>query len=99
MLARHSYVHDEIVWGKRFAPAFFADEKGDLVVELRKVGELALARPREKLPGTRFGPVSDTPHIVPLRASTPVCLELRAIATIAAWRRTKPDTSRGPVIR
>ena len=41
VLARHSYVHDEIVWGKRFAPAFFADEKGDLVVELRKVGELA----------------------------------------------------------
>lgn len=41
VLARHSYRHDEIVWGKRFGPAFYVDGRGDLVVELRKVGELA----------------------------------------------------------
>jgi inward rectifier potassium channel len=41
VLARHSYRHDEIVWGKRFAPAFFVDDAGDLVLEVRKVGELA----------------------------------------------------------
>jgi inward rectifier potassium channel len=41
VLARHSYRHDEIVWGRRFAPAFFVDEEGDLVLEVRKVGELA----------------------------------------------------------
>jgi inward rectifier potassium channel len=39
--ARYSYRHDEIAWDRRFAPAFFVDPKGDLVVELRKVGELA----------------------------------------------------------
>lgn len=41
VLARHSYRHDEIVWGKRFAPAFFVDDEGDLVLELRKVGDVA----------------------------------------------------------
>jgi len=41
VLVRHSYRHDEIVWGTRFAPAFFVDGEGDLVLELRKVGELA----------------------------------------------------------
>ena len=41
VIARHSYRHDEILWGPRFAPAFFVDEDGDLVLELRKVGELA----------------------------------------------------------
>ena len=40
VLARHSYRHDEIVWGNRFAPAFYVDGEGDLVLELRKVGEL-----------------------------------------------------------
>jgi len=42
VLVRHSYRHDEIVWGNRFAPAFFVDGAGDLVLELRKVGELAV---------------------------------------------------------
>jgi inward rectifier potassium channel len=42
VLAQHSYRHDEIVWGNRFAPAFFVDGEGDLVLELRKVGELAV---------------------------------------------------------
>jgi inward rectifier potassium channel len=40
VFARRSYRHDEIVWGGRFAPAFFANSEGDLVLELRKVGEL-----------------------------------------------------------
>jgi inward rectifier potassium channel len=39
--ARHSYRHDEIVWGKRFAPAFHVDPAGGLVLEVSKVGELA----------------------------------------------------------
>ena len=38
VLARHSYRHEEIVWGRRFAPAFFVDEEGDLVLEMPKVG-------------------------------------------------------------
>jgi inward rectifier potassium channel len=41
VLVRHSYRHDEIVWDHRFAPAFYVDGEGDLVLELRKVGELA----------------------------------------------------------
>ncbi|HTS25450.1 MAG TPA: ion channel [Bryobacteraceae bacterium] len=41
--ARYSYRHDEILWGRRFAPAFFVDGEGDLVLEIRKVGELAEA--------------------------------------------------------
>ncbi len=41
VIARHSYRYDEIVWGRRFAPAFFVDEGGDMVVELPKLGELA----------------------------------------------------------
>jgi inward rectifier potassium channel len=38
VLARHSYRHEEILWGRRFAPAFFVDEEGDLVLEMPKVG-------------------------------------------------------------
>jgi len=41
VLARHSYRHDEVVWGKRFAPAFYVDDQGDLVLEVRKVGAIA----------------------------------------------------------
>jgi inward rectifier potassium channel len=41
VFARRSYRHDEIIWGRRFAPAFFVDSNGDLVLELPKVGELA----------------------------------------------------------
>jgi inward rectifier potassium channel len=41
VLARYSYRHDEILWDKRFAPAFFVDKRGDLVLEVRKVGEIA----------------------------------------------------------
>ena len=41
VVARYSYRHDEIVWDKRFAPAFFVDDKGDLVLEVQKVGRMA----------------------------------------------------------
>ena len=41
VIARHSYRHDEMVWGARFAPAFNIDGDGDLVLELRKIGEMA----------------------------------------------------------
>jgi len=41
VVARYSYRHDDIVWGKRFAPAFFVDPKGDLVLEVQKVGALS----------------------------------------------------------
>jgi inward rectifier potassium channel len=41
VLARHSYRHDEFLWNRRFAPAFFVDDEGDLVLELKKVGEVA----------------------------------------------------------
>ncbi len=38
--ARYSYRHDDFVWGRRFAPAFFIGKEGDLVIELDKIGEL-----------------------------------------------------------
>jgi inward rectifier potassium channel len=41
VLVRHSYRHDEFAWNRRFAPAFFVDDEGDLVLELQKVGEMA----------------------------------------------------------
>jgi inward rectifier potassium channel len=37
---RYSYRHDEFVWGRRFAPSFFIDKEGDLVIELNKTGSL-----------------------------------------------------------
>src|ERR1700683_2462871 len=40
VVSRYSYRHDEIVWDKRFAPAFSVDEQGDLVLEVRKVGAM-----------------------------------------------------------
>ncbi len=45
--ARYSYRYDEIVWGARFAPAFDVDERGDLRVEVDRVGEIE----RAVLPG------------------------------------------------
>ena len=39
VLTRHSYTHEEVVWNRRFAPAFSVNADGDLVLELRKVGE------------------------------------------------------------
>jgi len=41
VLARRSYRHEQILWERRFAQAFFVDEQGDLVLEVSKVGDLA----------------------------------------------------------
>jgi inward rectifier potassium channel len=38
---RHSYRHDEIVWGAKFSSAFTVDESGDLVLEMDLLGKLA----------------------------------------------------------
>jgi inward rectifier potassium channel len=38
VFSRYSYRHDEVQWGKRFAPAFSVTEAGDMVVELHKLG-------------------------------------------------------------
>jgi inward rectifier potassium channel len=41
VLSRHSYRHEEILWNKRFGPAFEVNEDGDLVLELQQVGQIA----------------------------------------------------------
>ncbi len=41
VLARHSYKHDELVWNRRFAPAFYVDTRGDLILDIGKVSDLA----------------------------------------------------------
>jgi inward rectifier potassium channel len=38
VFARYSYRHDELQWGKRFAPAFTVDKSGDLVLDLDRLG-------------------------------------------------------------
>jgi inward rectifier potassium channel len=38
VFARYSYRHDEVQWGKRFAPAFAVDGNGDMVVQLDRLG-------------------------------------------------------------
>ena len=40
VLSRYSYRHEEIVWNRKFGPAFTVTEEGDLELELRKVGQL-----------------------------------------------------------
>jgi inward rectifier potassium channel len=39
VLSRYSYRHDEILWNRKFAPAFDVDGEGDMVLELHKVGQ------------------------------------------------------------
>jgi len=41
VIARQSYRFDEIEWNRKFEPAFFVDDGGDLVLELKKLGDLA----------------------------------------------------------
>jgi inward rectifier potassium channel len=59
---RFSYLHNEIVWGAKFAPAFVVDSHGDLVLELNRVNatqtaslpslaELETPTPPTPLPG------------------------------------------------
>jgi inward rectifier potassium channel len=43
VFSRFSYRHEEVIWNRRFGPAFSVDEEGDLVLDLRKVGEVAEA--------------------------------------------------------
>ena len=38
VFARYSYRHDEVHWGKRFLPAFRMNERGNMVVELDRLG-------------------------------------------------------------
>jgi inward rectifier potassium channel len=38
---RHSYRHDEMVWGARFVPAFEADARGEMVLDLKRLSEIA----------------------------------------------------------
>jgi inward rectifier potassium channel len=37
---RHSYRHDEVVWGARFLPAFEADASGKMVLDLKRLSEI-----------------------------------------------------------
>ena len=39
---RHSYRHDEVVWGARFVPAFEPDAQGEMVLDLGKLSEIAV---------------------------------------------------------
>jgi len=38
---RHSYRFEEVVWGARFVPAFEPDAQGEMVLDLRKLSEIA----------------------------------------------------------
>ena len=38
VLSRYSYRHEEVLWNKRFAPAFDVNADGDLMLDLEKVG-------------------------------------------------------------
>lgn len=37
---RYSYRHDEFVWNTKFAPAFFIDSEGEMVIQIDKIGDL-----------------------------------------------------------
>ena len=37
--ARTSYRYDEITWGVRFSTAFYADNRGELVLSLDRIDE------------------------------------------------------------
>ena len=41
---RHSYRHEEVVWGARFVPAFEADPQGEMVLDLSRLSETAPAQ-------------------------------------------------------
>ena len=43
VFSRYSYRYDEVIWNQHFAPAFTVDGDGDLVLDLRKVGQVAEA--------------------------------------------------------
>jgi inward rectifier potassium channel len=37
---RHSYRHEEVVWGARFVPAFEPDARGEMVLDLKRLSEI-----------------------------------------------------------
>jgi inward rectifier potassium channel len=41
VLSRYSYRHEEVLWNRRFGPAFGVDGNGVLFLDLQKVGELS----------------------------------------------------------
>jgi len=41
VFSRYSYRHDEVQWGKRFAPAFRVDPRGDMIVDLDRLGDVS----------------------------------------------------------
>jgi inward rectifier potassium channel len=41
---RHSYRHEEVVWGARFVPAFEADSEGQMVLDLERLSEIAVGQ-------------------------------------------------------
>ena len=41
---RHSYRHEEVVWGARFVPAFEPDERGEMVLDLSRLSEIVSSR-------------------------------------------------------
>jgi inward rectifier potassium channel len=41
VFSRFSYRHDEVIWNRRFGPAFTVDEDGELALDLSKVGQIA----------------------------------------------------------
>jgi inward rectifier potassium channel len=51
VLARRSYRYDEIVWNKRFMPAFTVDTNGDLILAVQKVGEYGEMPAEPRNPG------------------------------------------------
>jgi hypothetical protein len=37
---RHSYRYEEVLWGARFVPAFEADARGEMVLDLKRLSEI-----------------------------------------------------------
>ncbi len=50
VFSRFSYRHDEVIWNRRFAPAFTVDDDGELLLDLQKVGRVAEGSDPKALP-------------------------------------------------
>jgi inward rectifier potassium channel len=44
---RHSYRHEEMLWGARFVPAFEADDRGEMVLDLKRLSETTSSLPAQ----------------------------------------------------
>jgi inward rectifier potassium channel len=44
---RHSYRHEEMVWGARFVPAFEAGARGEMVLDLKRLSETTSSLPAQ----------------------------------------------------